>query len=123
MAEQQSVERQSNQIRLSNEAVQHIPEKHQLYYMYEDNDIPGYEGARDFFEWMEKYAPDQFILIETWGHVNPPCNHYECSIYDPHYHLYMVPMAVWNQCRDQVEKIDQEWRAEKMKCQHHPASK
>jgi hypothetical protein len=107
-------------IRVNNGPASHIPEKQEIHYMYEDNDLEGEADALSHFEWINKFAPEQFVLIQTGYNDNPPCGyeHNECFEYDAHYHLYMVPVSVWNDCRQEVLKLDDEVRAEQSRCKH-----
>lgn len=120
-------EEQNNRIHLSNTITNHIPDKRQLHYMYEDNDIEGYEDAEAYFEWLDKHAPGQFVLVDTGDYFVPPCStdfdapdardHYHCETYDAEYYLYLVPVSVWNDCKDAVLKADREYRERMNQCQ------
>jgi hypothetical protein len=107
---------------IANAVVDLIPEKHSLHYMWEDNDIEGSRAAYDFYDWLEKHSQNQFILIDTGDYIVPECcrvsdpPYHNCENYDAHYYLYLVPMAIWEACRDEVMTKDAEWREQAKQC-------
>jgi hypothetical protein len=119
-------------VHLSNDIVHLIPEKRRLHNMYEDNDLEGLGEAEEFATWLEEHAPGAFILIDTGDYITPECSknpddafrkHWNaCELYDPYYALYLVPVAVWRDCEEQVRAADAEWRAQKNQCQLEKAS-
>lgn len=118
-------EEKNNRIHLSNTVTNLIPDKRQIHYMYEDSDIEGSEDTEAYFIWLDKHAPGQFILIDTGDYIHPLCStpinpadiHFYCETYDAHYRLYLVPVSVWEQCKDEVLKADHEWRERVNQCQ------
>lgn len=112
-------------IHLSNDVTSLIPDKQRLHYMYEDGDVEGSDEAKAYANWLERYNPGAFILIETGDLITPDCvkgasslEHWNgCEYYDADYYLYLVPASVWKECSETVLEADKKWREGKNQCQ------
>lgn len=112
-------------IRLSLDAILAIPDKLWLVSMYEDTSIENYEEGRTQAQWIDENAPNTFILIEQYGHVDAVCGgkkpgHWDCWHYDPHYALYLVPLKVWEACKADVMGIQAEYVHKHRECKADP---
>lgn len=108
-------------IRICNLAAEHIPagERRQLAYMWEDTNIDRFIKARRGVEFFERWAPGQFVLVETFSVRFATCEHrYECSYYDPAYYLFLVPVAVWERVRSEVYRAERRWKNTAGRCKY-----
>lgn len=75
---------------------------------------------------LEAAVPDRFVLIDTGDYLHPECSEYKedydpgdhflCSVYDPHYRHWLVPMETWRKYEWLTTYLDQEWRTEGLSC-------
>ena len=116
-------------VHLCNPVVNLIPEKKLLHTMWEDGDLEGDFNAREHYAWLEENTPGTFVLVDTGDYIVPEClrnssydrMHEHCETYDATYSLYLVPMKVWNECKDTVLAADKQWREEHNRCQRKAA--
>jgi hypothetical protein len=112
------------EVHLSNFAADQLTDKLLLHTMWEDTDLEGESTARERFGFINNHAPDAFVLVRTADYITAPCQvgdewpytHGNCETYDPTYCLYLVPAAVWAECSEEINRIDDEWRNEQRKC-------
>ncbi len=104
-------------IRVSRASLDAIPVEHRfsLHEMYEDSDLDGANQAEGTFDFIEKQAPGQFVIVLANDSVTPPCcnaeMHYPCDYYDPYWYTVLIATPVWERYEKAVMAKDAAWKA------------
>ncbi len=85
-------------------------------YSYEDCDIDSLNNATEIGVVIESCMPGKFVFIDTGDYIfsdlpyadQPKEQDFET--YDPNYHIYLVPKEVFEEKRNELDKVDLQWR-------------
>jgi hypothetical protein len=100
-----------------------LPENHgwlEIGYSYEDTDLASICWAEQTADFIDATVPGAFTLVTTGDYIKPKCwlEHRECiGTYDPEYHFYLVPTALWAKQQDAILERDIAWREACLACQ------
>lgn len=101
----------ANLIRTSCYSLSIIPveSRYTLHRMYEDSDSDGADDAEQLVDFLESQTPGVYVAVQGNDSVGNTC-HYPCDYYDPYWHIILIPAKVWEEHKDEVKRLDQEWQ-------------
>lgn len=89
---------------------------------YEDRSLEAYETAKDVCKLIAALMPGEWVMVDTGDFIqttlpadqrDPDGDQWKMETYDPHNHIYLIHVDVFERKREELDRIEKAWREEK----------